>query len=235
MRAESLKQGVMIIVSDKARVSMVDPAEATGIMSLFFKAVEQFLGRVPNSRRVAAHTPMVNMLMLPFSAVLQREGAGGLLSSKIKEIAIIKTSHLNGCAYWFAHNTSLGQAAGVTEEQVQVIGTDDYMTSPLLSDREKAAVLWAEHVTKNTARSRDDVFETVRESFSESEVVELTMITAYFNMNNRFMDSLKIPLEHQDSVNKIKGTGSLDPKKIQQYLQTILDNWPKSFPKPNPD
>ncbi|MBO44495.1 MAG: hypothetical protein CMM28_12295 [Rhodospirillaceae bacterium] len=109
------------------------------------------------------------------------------------------------------------------------------MTSPLLSDREKAAVLWAEHVTKNTARSRDDVFETVRESFSESEVVELTMITAYFNMNNRFMDSLKIPLEHQDSVHKIKGTGSLDPKKIQQYLQTILDNWPESFPKPNPD
>ena len=173
--------------------------------------------------------------MLPFSAVLQREGAGGLLSSRIKEIAIIKTSHVNGCDYWFAHNTSLGQAAGVTEEQVQVIGTDDYMTSPLLSDREKAAVLWAEHVTKNTARSRDDVFETVRKSFSESEVVELTMITAYFNMNNRFMDSLKIPLEHQDSVNKIKGTGSLDPKKIQQYLQTILDNWPKSFPKPNPD
>jgi hypothetical protein len=96
---ELQNQGVMIIMSDKARVSMVDPAEAKGIMSLFFKAVEQFMGRVPNSRRVSAHTPMVNMLMLPFSAVLQREGAGGLLSSKIKEIAIIKTSHLNGCAY----------------------------------------------------------------------------------------------------------------------------------------
>ena len=109
------------------------------------------------------------------------------------------------------------------------------MDSPLLSDREKAAVLWAEHVTKNTARFRDDVFEAVREFFSESEVVELTMITAYFNMNNRFMDSLKIPLEHQDSVNKIKGTGSLDPEKVRQYLQTILDNWPERFPKPNPD
>lgn len=99
MSAVSLKQGVKIIVSDKARVSMVDPTEAKGIMSLFFKAVEQFLGRIPNSRRVSAHTPMVNMLMLPFSAVLQREGAGGLLSSRIKEIAIIKTSHVNGCDY----------------------------------------------------------------------------------------------------------------------------------------
>jgi alkylhydroperoxidase family enzyme len=36
------------------------------------------------------------------------------------------------------------------------------MESDLLTDREKAAVLWAEHVTLNTARSRDDVFEIVR-------------------------------------------------------------------------
>ena len=99
MSEVSLKQGVNIIVSDQARGNMVNPAEAKGIMSLFFKAVEQFLGRIPNSRRVSAHTPMVNMLMLPFSALLQREGEGGLLSSRIKEIAIIKTSHVNGCDY----------------------------------------------------------------------------------------------------------------------------------------
>lgn len=86
-------------MTDKARVDMVDPSEATGVMSLYFKAVEQFVGRVPNSRRISAHTPWVTMMMLPFSATLQREGAGGLLSSRIKEIAIIKTSHLNGCAY----------------------------------------------------------------------------------------------------------------------------------------
>ena len=41
------------------------------------------------------------------------------------------------------------------------------MESKLLNDREKAAVLWAEHVTNNTARSRDDVFEQVRARFNE--------------------------------------------------------------------
>jgi|TARA_B110000881_G_C18192312_1_gene325438 hypothetical protein len=109
------------------------------------------------------------------------------------------------------------------------------MESPLLSDRQKAAVLWAEHVTKNTARSRDDIFEIVSQSFNESEIVELTMVSAYFNMNNRFIDSLKIPIEHEDEVNKIKGSVSLDPDRVRQYLQTILDNWPESFPLPNPD
>ncbi|MGY9001163.1 MAG: carboxymuconolactone decarboxylase family protein [Rhodospirillales bacterium] len=109
------------------------------------------------------------------------------------------------------------------------------MASPLLSKREKAAVLWAEHVTKNTAKFRDDIFETVSQSFNESEIVELTMVSAYFNMNNRFVDSLKIPIEHEDEVNKIKGSVSLDPERVREYLQTILDNWPESFPAPNPD
>ncbi|NQV54375.1 MAG: carboxymuconolactone decarboxylase family protein, partial [Rhodospirillales bacterium] len=49
------------------------------------------------------------------------------------------------------------------------------MTSNELSRRERAAVLWAEHVTKNTARDRDDVFAQVREEFEETEIVELTM------------------------------------------------------------
>jgi hypothetical protein len=61
------------------------------------------------------------------------------------------------------------------------------------------------------------------------------MVSAYFNMNNRFVDSLKIPIEHEDEVNKIKGSVSLDPERVREYLQTILDNWPESFPAPNPD
>jgi len=38
-------------------------------------------------------------LLLPFNASMQREGAGSLLTSKIKEMVIIKTSHINACNY----------------------------------------------------------------------------------------------------------------------------------------
>lgn len=109
------------------------------------------------------------------------------------------------------------------------------MESDLLSDREKAAVLWAEHVTKNTARNRDDVFEVVRAQFTEAEMVELTLISAFFNLFNRVMDSLKIPVEVQSEVDKIQRSLHLDPDKVRAYLQTLLDNWPETFPTPNPD
>jgi len=107
------------------------------------------------------------------------------------------------------------------------------MDSPLLNAREKAAVLWAEHVTNNTARSRDDIFEIVRNEFSEAETVELTFIIGYFNMRNRFNDSLNIPLEAQAEVDKISVNVNTD--KLKNYLQYVIDNWPDEFPEPNPD
>ena len=109
------------------------------------------------------------------------------------------------------------------------------MESDLLSDREKASVLWAEHVTKNTARSRDDIYEAVRAQFSEAEMVELTMMSGMFNFYNRFMDSLGVPLELQDDIDKIKRSVDLDPSRVKAYLQTLIDNWPDEFPTPNKD
>ena len=134
-----------------------------------------------------------------------------------------------------AHNTSLGQAAGITDEQVAVIGTDAYMESPHLSAREKAAVLWAEHVTQNTARSRDDVFDIVQRQFNEAEIVDLTLVCCFFNMFNRLTDSLKMPIEIQSEVDKIKASVDLDPAKVKSYMETMVATWPASFPIPNPD
>jgi len=46
------------------------------------------------------------------------------------------------------------------------IGSNDYLESPHFSPREYAAVLWAEHVIRNTARDRDDVYDEVGRQFS---------------------------------------------------------------------
>lgn len=107
------------------------------------------------------------------------------------------------------------------------------MGSPHLSPREKAAVLWAEHVTKNTARHRDDVFEEVAKHFTEPELVELTLMSCWFNSWNRFMDSLQIPIEDPNEVNKIKKSVKLDPTVVKGYLQEMVDHWPGDFPEPD--
>ena len=97
------------------------------------------------------------------------------------------------------------------------------------------AILWAEHVTLNTAKNNNGVFERVRKEFSEEEIVELTLMSGYFNFFNRFMDSLRIPLESQEEINKIKRSVHLDPAKVRTYLEKLVSAWPTNIPGPNPD
>jgi len=78
---------------------MLEDDAADGKTQDLFQAVTAMLGRVPNSYRVLARSPLVAAMLLPFNAVMQREGAGSLLSTKIKELVVIKTSHVNGCKY----------------------------------------------------------------------------------------------------------------------------------------
>lgn len=82
-----------------SRTELIDIDGADGERAALFEAVTRMLGRVPNSYRVLAHSPAVASVLLPFNAVMQREGAGSALSTRIKEMAVVKTSQINGCRY----------------------------------------------------------------------------------------------------------------------------------------
>ena len=82
-----------------SRISQIELEDATGEVENLYQAVTVMLGRVPHSYRTLAHAPLIAKMLLPFNAVMQREGAGSVLTTKLKEMVVIKTSHTNGCAY----------------------------------------------------------------------------------------------------------------------------------------
>ena len=86
-------------MTDTERVPSVDPQSATGELARFYQAALQLSGRMPNGARVWAHSPYLGKFQLPASIAMQREGAGGLLSCRIKQMAVLKTSHLNSCSF----------------------------------------------------------------------------------------------------------------------------------------
>lgn len=91
-------------------------------------------------------------------------------------------------------------------------------------------MLWAEHVTRNTARERDDVFTEVRQQFNDAELLELTMISGRFNASNRFQDTMCLPIEGQDEVDRIRRTVRADPNRIKAFIEKLIEYWPREFP-----
>jgi uncharacterized peroxidase-related enzyme len=210
------------------RFPKIERENISGDLDHFYGAVTALLGRVPNFYRTISHAPWMAMLLLPFNAAVQRQWPGSRMSGRIKELVVIKTSHVNGCRYCYAHNTALGEAAGITHDEIIELSSDDYLKSKSLSEQEKLAVQWAEAVTLNKAAENDDLFAAMKQKFTDAEIVELTMVSAMFNMINRLNDSLQVPIEEQDEVNLIKRSLNLDPAKIQAYVSWLSEFWPEA-------
>ena len=214
---------------DNPRIRRIEPEAIDGDFRDFYGAVTALLGRVPHFYRTISNAPFLAMLFLPINAAAQREWPGTRISGKVKEMVVIKTSHTNGCDYCYAHNTSLGQAAGITHEQIIAMSSDDYLTSDLFNELEKAAILWAENMTRNTAQANTEAFDRMRANFTEGEIVEVSMLCSMFNMINRINDSLDVLIEEQPEIDKIQTSLHLDPVKMGDYLRWLADHWPNEF------
>lgn len=69
---------------------VAEPAKAV------YEALEKKMGRVINFFKVMAHKPNV---LGPFLEFYSQVWAPGALSPKIKELAYLRTSLMNGCEY----------------------------------------------------------------------------------------------------------------------------------------
>lgn len=96
----------------------------------------------------------------------------GLLPHRLKEIVRIFLSASNGCAYCSQVRSSQGAAEGINNELL--IGLDDIDANPLLSEPEKCALRFAQHMKAGSADS-DEVFADLGLQFSEEQIIELGM------------------------------------------------------------
>ena len=83
----------------------------------------------------------------------------------------------------------------MTDEELEALMDDSYKTSPLFDDRDRAAIAWSEAMTKNTAQRDAEAWGNMKAHFSDSEIVEISMACAMFNMINRLNDSFCTDLE----------------------------------------
>ena len=64
-----------------------------------------------------------------------------------------------------------------------------------IGEDERAALAYAEELTLRPGDISDDVYEELSRYFSESQIVEITMVAALYNMVNRFNEALKLDPE----------------------------------------
>lgn len=111
----------------------------------------------------------------------------------------------------------LGQALGLTDAEFDALQDDGYRESPLFSEREKAALRWAEAMTLNTAKNDDAVWDEMRRLFSDAEIVEISLAAGMFNMINRLNDSFRTELEPEEYNRRQHGAVGVTRDALDEY------------------
>jgi AhpD family alkylhydroperoxidase len=201
------------------RLSGLSHEEATGTTRMIYEAADRFLGRTANLARIlATHSPYLARWFNGLVAAVRQPGLGATTDPRLRGLACIKTSMVNACSYCTAHTSIFGQGLGITEEELEALKDDAYKTSPLFDERDRAAIAWAEAMTNNTAPRDEAAWQSMKKNFTDTEIVEISLASAMFNMINRLNDSFWTELETPDynrrQWNAVKG---LSIEEIEAY------------------
>lgn len=149
---------------------------------------EQFVkfGPFADQASVLAHVPpALNHLYQMLMELKSRRG----IPWRYIELAVVVTSKLNACAYCVASHAPVLAVEGLSAEAIARLPNADH---PDLDAVDRLVIEYATLVTQNAGRIRDNVFERLRLSFSDEQIVELTLRIALAGFFNRFNDALQI-------------------------------------------
>ncbi|MBL0164377.1 MAG: carboxymuconolactone decarboxylase family protein [Xanthomonadales bacterium] len=121
-----------------------------------------------------------------FKAMLDLEAGvrRSALEPSLIELVKMRVSQINGCAHCLDMHSKDARAAGETEQRLYLLSA--WREAPFYSARERAALGWAEAVTRLVGGDvPDELYAQMREQFDEKGLVELTLAIIAINGWNR--------------------------------------------------
>ena len=153
---------------------------------------------MPSRASYQKAAPEVFQGMLALTSVVQKSGlAPGLL-----DLVNQRVSQINGCAYCLDMHSKDLRARGETEQRIYMLSAWREVPD-LYNARERAALAWAEAVTRLTDQEvSDEVYDQARAEFSDKELSQLTLAVVAINAWNRLNVAFGTPAGNYKSAIK---------------------------------
>jgi AhpD family alkylhydroperoxidase len=155
---------------------------------LFLANQRRRYGQELEPARLWARTPKVfAMLALLYGALDRRRSP---IEPALRSLLTVRISQINWCAFCVDINAATGMKRGISEAQFDAL--NDFTNSPLFDDRQKAALAYAEAMTRTDAGVDDALMARVKSHFDDDSVIELTALIAFQNMSSKFNAALDV-------------------------------------------
>jgi len=106
------------------------------------------------------------------------------IDARLRALIELRVSQINGCVYCIDLHSREARHAGETQQRLDCLPA--WREAPFFDEREKAALGWAESVTRVADTGiPDEDYELAHKHFSDKELVDLTVIIGMMNTWNR--------------------------------------------------
>ena len=121
------------------------------------------------------------------------------LDNPLKDLIKIRVSQINGCVFCVDMHVKEAKLHG--ERELRLYHLPVWRESTLFSEKERAALQWAETLTRLTDHPVSDAdYAAVRAHFAEEELVALTHVINTINTWNRLNAAFATPAGGMDNI-----------------------------------
>ena len=175
-------------MTGKTRLEPLTPDRAPLLTRLMYRWAKRRFAEVPEPFAIYAHHTRLMVANAVHEGLLQN--ASKSLPADVRELAVFWTARTVGCSWCVDFGQMLMRLEGLNLERLQHI--DDYATSPLYTDDERAAIAYADAMTKDPHTITDQQVDDLRRRFGADGVIELTYQIGTENMRARMNSALGI-------------------------------------------
>ncbi|MGD1935754.1 MAG: carboxymuconolactone decarboxylase family protein [Candidatus Phaeomarinobacter sp.] len=155
-----------------------------------FQLIEGAMGFLPNSMLIMARKPGLVEAFAGLGLAVQGPSA---LPDEVKRMVAFMASRAAGCVYCQTHTHHQAANAGIGADKLEAIWS--YETSDLFSESERAALRVAQAAGQVPNAVTGDDMATLRQHFSDEQIVDLVAVISLFGFLNRWNDTFATPLE----------------------------------------
>ena len=160
-------------------------------LRLMFRRQRRRYGRELEPVRLWARMPAAFLAMTAMYRALDRRSSP--IEPALRSLVQVRVSQINGCDFCVDLNSFLGLGRGVAEDRLRAL--PQFEDSPLFSQRDKAALAYAEAATRSDRRVGEELILRLRKHFHDQAIVELAALIAYQNMSSKFNAALGVPAQ----------------------------------------
>jgi AhpD family alkylhydroperoxidase len=157
-------------------------------VKIFFWNQKRKYGAILEPARLWGRTPRVFAGLATLYGALDRKSSP--IEPALRSLITVRVSQINWCPFCVDINSATAVNRHVSEEKLADLAR--FEGSELYSDREKAALAYAEAVTYSDQDTTEMLFERLRCYFDDDAIIELTALIAFQNLSSKFNASLAV-------------------------------------------